>query len=342
MFEKIIVTVGGKTVPILVEKRANAEDRPPCFIVGLSTHYHDKFSEAFRSFYNLVFIDLYWTGNQFPPHYVEKLTMERLVDHLEEVRAQLEMQEGERYSKIFIAAHSAYGFISIDYALKYPDRLLGVINIASPLIFNAELLVKWQEEYLHSNFGSPEAGGPVGRFYAYYAQKKAFAAQEPSQSKQYFVDWYSSLGTLFWRKKVLWDNEEGEAAKIWEPWKVPVVDRKTEIVTLEVKDINMPMMFRYIELVTNRDCYEEISKVRVPVLWVIGLEDLRVSLYQLEDARAKNISDSIEFFHPAQGSHWLMYPRDGDTSEFDEKSIGWGAEILKTSHEKNSLPHSKL
>lgn len=341
MFEKIMVTVAGKSVPILIEKGANAPARPPCFIVGLSTHYHDKFSEAFRSFYELVFIDLYWTGDQFSPQHVETLTMERLVDHLEEVRAQLEMQEGKRYSQIFMAAHSAYGFISIDYALKYPDTLLGVINIASPFIFNEDVLVKWQEEYLNSNFGSPEAGGPVDRFHAYYAQRKAFAAQEASQSKQYFVKWYLSMGPLFWQKPALWQNQEDEAAKIWEPWKVPVLDRETGIVRLEVKDINMPMMFRYIELVTNMDCYEKLSRVRVPVLWITGLMDVRVSLFQGEDVRAKNISENIEFFHP-HGGHWPMYPQDGDTSEFDTKAIDWGAEILHTSRENNALPRSKL
>jgi pimeloyl-ACP methyl ester carboxylesterase len=333
MFEKKEVIIDEKSVSVLIEKQLQentlSSPRPICFVVGLSSHYHDKFSEKFRAFYQLVLIDLYWTDSQFSAAYTEKLDMDSLSEHIELVRKQLNNKLGESYQKIFIAAHSAYGFISIDYALKYPDKLLGIINIASPLIFNEKVLIEWQELYLYSNFGSPKAGGPTDRFYSYYEQKNAFAKQKAAQSKHYFVNWYLSMGPLLWQTPNLWKNKNDQAAKIWEPWKVPVFDSKTGTSKLETRDLNMPMLFRYMELVTNMDCYNKICNIQVPVLWIISLHDSRVSLYQLEDKRKSSIPENIEFFHPVQESHWPMYPGDSDTTEFDDKALSWGCGIFQ-------------
>lgn len=334
MFDKIEITIAKKSVSILIENESQKDggfiERPPCFVVGLSSHYHDKFSEEFRSFYKLVLIDLYWTDDKFFSGDIEKLTMDMLVKHIEEVRAQLEKKFGEAYKKVFIAAHSAYGFISMNYAIKYPDNLLGVINIASPLTFNAESLLKWQEEYMYSNFGNCKVYGPTKRFSSYYEQKSMFAKQKNIQGKDFFVKWYVSMGALLWKKPILWQNIDDKASKIWEPWKIQLSHKQFQTSEVVEKDVNTSMIFHYVDLISKINCYDALSKIKVPVLWVISLYDSRVSLYQLEDEKLKSISTNVEFFHPAQASHWPMYSKDCNTTEFDNKAVSWGQEIVWT------------
>jgi len=340
MFEKVMVMIAGRLVPVLIENGSSA--RPPCFVVGLSSHYHDKFSARFRSFYQLVLIDLYWTDSRFSAEYINKLEFEQLSEHIEQVREQLQDQCGEEYRQIFVLGHSAYGFISLDYGLRYPEKVIGVINIASPLIFDDKLATQWQEEYIDSNFGSSKAGGPTPRRFAYYQKKAAFLEEKPAQTKHYFVKSYLSKGPLFFNNPVLWQNQQGEAERMWEPWEISVVNKETKQVHLEKRDLHMPMLFRYIALVTNKDCYSQLSKVSFPLLWVIALGDLRVSLYQLEDKRALGFSKKVEFFHPANASHWPMLAKDTDPREFDDKAIHWGKKALVVCYQASLAPSAKL
>lgn len=333
MFEEIRINIAGKWVSVLIETESmvNAKllSRPPCLVVGLSSHYHDKFSKAFCSFYKLILVDLYWTDKQFSSEYTDKLEMNMLSDHIEQIREQLEDQLGDEYRKIFVLGHSAYGFISLDYGLKYPEHVLGIINIASPLIFNNELSLKWQEEYIDSNLGSSQAGGPTARWHAYYEKKSAISKEKPDQSKQYFVSSYLSKGPLFFNNPILWQNQGGLAEKMWDPWQISIFDRKTKTVRSETRDVNMRMISRYVVLLTNKDCYSKIPQLQVPMLWVISLGDLRISLYQLEDKRGSNLSRYVEFFHPADASHWPMFSADTNTREFDNKLINWGNKVLE-------------
>jgi len=331
MFEKITVKLDEKEVPVLIDTlfESATSERPICFVLGLSSHYHDKFSKDFRKFYQLVLVDLYWTDSTFPCEYIKKITIPSLANHIEIVRSQLETHLGKQYKKIFIASHSAYGFIGVQYALDYPDKLHGALNIASPLVFQGKILEQWQEEYLYSNYGHHKVNGPTERFTSYHTQKEAFKTCEPSKSKPYFVDWYRSMGPLLWKKPDFWSRKSLLAEEIWEPWAITTTDKKTGVIESQLKDINMEMMFHYMSLITDYQCYDIVSKIDIPLLWVIPLHDCRVSLYQLEDKRLDNLPQHIEFFHPSESSHWPMYPDDCDTTEFDQKTIEWGCIAIK-------------
>jgi proline iminopeptidase len=69
----------------------------------------------------LVFVDPRGVGNSSPATDAEHLTMERLVDDLEQVRLRL---GGERW--VFVGA-TIGGMIGLQYALRYPHALAGLI-----------------------------------------------------------------------------------------------------------------------------------------------------------------------------------------------------------------------
>ena len=64
MYQEISLTINQKTVSVLIDI-SEKSSRPPCFVVGLSSHYHDKFSPEFRSQFKLVLFDFYWTHHRF-------------------------------------------------------------------------------------------------------------------------------------------------------------------------------------------------------------------------------------------------------------------------------------
>jgi pimeloyl-ACP methyl ester carboxylesterase len=346
MFEEIMVEIENKSVSVLREKpRPSVESEPrfPCFVVGLSSHYHDKFSEQISSFYELVFLDLYWTSpNTFSEEDISKLTMDKMVAHIEQVRAELERQLGHKYAKIFILGHSAYGFITIEYALQHKDKLYGVINIASPFTFDREKMNQWEKEYMDDNFGSKKAGGPTPRWDTYSHHKNIVDENKEGNAKERFVRNYLRSAPAFFHNPKLWKNQDDATTKMWEPWKIRIINRITTEVRLEQRDVNMSMLSQYLILVTNMNCYEKASAVEVPVLWVMPLEDGRVNLYQLEDEKGEHkkgeakvaernekgvFLKNVDIFYPAEGGHWPMYQVDSNTQQFDNKTIEWGKNV---------------
>jgi pimeloyl-ACP methyl ester carboxylesterase len=341
VFEEIRIEIAGKSLVVLIDKDSGQPSRPPCFVVGLSSHYHDKFSKEFCSFYKLILVDFYWTDTQFSPEYIEALEIPALVDHLEQARAQLQDQLGDAYRKIFMLGHSAYGFITLDFALKYPNSLHGFINIASPLHFDNELSSQWQEEYINKNFAHPKLGGPTARWHAYHDEKTLLSKQIPDKTKQYFVSAYTSKSPLFFDNPAFWERRNNLLAKMWEAWRIPVFDRQTNTLRCKIRDVHMPMLLHYTEMIKGREAYTKLPEIKVQGLWVIALGDLRVSIYHLEDSRAGNLPKNIEFFHPL-GSHWPMLAADADTREFDDKLIGWGSSLLESSCNNRPKMISKL
>lgn len=320
-YDEVFVDVEAYRTSILIDSTTAQDDRPPLFVVGLSSHYHDKFSAVIHKTYRIVLLDLYWTDRQFNPRYIENLTMDDLVRHIEIVRQQLQECHGDHYQKIFLVGHSAYGLIALSYSLAYPSHVYGLITMGTPLTFDPVKLQRFQERYLELNFAKT-TGEALERYQEYYKNQAAFTVRESEPSKNYFVDWYCALGPLLWKNKKFWKDEHHAARNIWNPWAIRVNHASGDITT-QTRDIYMDMMFRCITLIQKEDWPTRLAALVVPTLWIIGIYDCRVSLIHLEAMLdEKKAAENIEYYYSDHG-HWPMFQPDGNTVDLDQKLKEW-------------------
>lgn len=328
MYHQYFVSIDGVSTSILVDLNitdAQEDTRPICFVLGLASHYVGKFSNEFSSAYRMVFLDLYWTGDQFSETYIQELTIDKISAHIHLIQRKLSNDFGTSYERVFVAAHSAYGLIALAYANRYTHHVNGVIAIGTPPNFNANYLLKEQEAYLENNLEKSRCND-------YLNAKNEFSKRKPDSSKKYFADWYTSMAPLLWKKEPLWKNINNQTLNLWDPWKVVVKNSQGQQQE-QVFDINMCMLNHFFKLLAETDWRSELNKVSIPVLWFIGLYDSRVSLYVIEDSQKQGVFSSMIEFHYLDAGHWPMFKLDGDCTDFDTKAVSWG----KTVSEKYSF-----
>ena len=88
-------------------------------------------SEKLREQCQLIFVD---TRSFIPietPSNLDSWTMDTYVDDIETIRKALKLE------KVGVLSHSGFGFLPLEYAIKYPDNITYAIVIATPpFIFN--------------------------------------------------------------------------------------------------------------------------------------------------------------------------------------------------------------
>jgi len=124
---KSTVTVDGTPISYSVEGEGL-----PCLVVNGSL-YPKTFSEKLKKHFRFVFVEYRNMYVSDPPADVPKITLDTLVDDIEQVRQKL------GYEKIAVLGHSVPGFIAPEYARKYPQHVSHIILIAMP--------PRWTEEY---------------------------------------------------------------------------------------------------------------------------------------------------------------------------------------------------
>jgi len=117
-----VVMVRGTALPYLTEGSGI-----PCLVTGYSTLYEAVFSDELKKHFQFIFVDWknsFTADDPFP--LAVKITMETLVDDLDEVRRQL------GHEKIAILGHSWPGFLPLAYGKKYPSHASHLIIIGCP------------------------------------------------------------------------------------------------------------------------------------------------------------------------------------------------------------------
>ncbi len=310
MFESISITFEGKALSILAQKVSPSDNRLPCLVFGLSSHYFDKiFVKQFR----LILIDLYWTNTNFDSTYIKQLTLLSMVKHIEQVRAQLQTKYGHDYHKIVAFGHSTYGYLAMEYAKTYPDHVHGVINVGTPPHFNGKILKTYQEQYLNANFGYEASDGNNERWRDYYDY------QNRQQSSNDIVSWYVSMGPILWKNKKFWQNKNACVTKLWHPYTIPVVkdNNQTEKVTIV---INTDMLSHYLlSIATQCDYQNQLITMNFPILWFIGLYDCRVSLTLFDNIK---LAKKTQLYYTL-GGHWTMFEDKQQIQDFNEQTEKW-------------------
>lgn len=107
-----VLTIGGTPHPYLTEGTGL-----PCIVVALATGYPPLFSDRLKQRIRFIYVDFKNSWNMESPRNVEKITMDSLVDEVDQVRSALGLD------KVCVLGHSAPGFVALEYALRHPESV---------------------------------------------------------------------------------------------------------------------------------------------------------------------------------------------------------------------------
>jgi proline iminopeptidase len=98
----------------------------PCLIIGSSVYYPKTFAPELRKHLKMYFVDMKWFAEGYKQEDLDMVTIQTIVDDVEEIRKQLNLQ------KPVIMGHSIHGTIAMEYVKKYSDKISALVIIGSP------------------------------------------------------------------------------------------------------------------------------------------------------------------------------------------------------------------
>jgi proline iminopeptidase len=113
-----VMTIGGTPHPYHTEGSGVT-----CIVTGLAPFFPQQFSDRLKQHIRFVYVDFKNSWNAESPPNLEKITMDSLVDEIDQVRQALGLD------KVCVVGHSATGFIAVEYALRHPARVSHSIQI---------------------------------------------------------------------------------------------------------------------------------------------------------------------------------------------------------------------
>jgi len=111
-----VLTIGGTPYPYLIEGTGLT-----CIVVGLAPAYPPLFPDRLKLRIRFVYVDFKNSWNAESPRGVEKITLDSLVDEVDQVRSGLGLE------KACLVGHSAPGLVAVEYTLRHPDRVSHLI-----------------------------------------------------------------------------------------------------------------------------------------------------------------------------------------------------------------------
>jgi pimeloyl-ACP methyl ester carboxylesterase len=255
----------------------------PCVVVNGSL-YPKTFSENLKKHIRFIFVEYRNIYASDPPADVKKITLDTLVDDIEQVRQKL------GYEKIAVLGHSVPGFIAPEYARKYPQHVSHIILIATPPRWTSEYQ-RESQEFWKSNasqkrkniFQRNQTENTEEKLKA-MPPGKAWAASYNANSPMYF---YNPSYNSLW----LWEGIE----------------------------FNLDFVNHLLgKILAEHDISDIFSKIKIPVFLALGRYSY-ITPYQSWDAairKAPNITLSLF----EKSGH---YPMLEETNLFDKRIISW-------------------
>jgi len=178
-----VLTIGGTPHPYLVEGTGVT-----CIVVGLAPSYPPAFSDALKQRIRFIYVDFKNSWNAESPRGVETITMDSLVDEVDQVRSGLGLD------KACLVGHSAPGLVAVEYTLRHPDRVSHMILVSVEPYFGPEFIKRrtklWETE------ASPERKAAYARNVERFpdellrklSPRDAFALRYVRNGPRYFFD----------------------------------------------------------------------------------------------------------------------------------------------------------
>jgi proline iminopeptidase len=122
-----VLTIGGTPNPYLIEGTG-----PTCIVVGPAHMYPPLFSDQLKQRIRFVYLDFKNSWNADSPNAVEKITLDSLVEEVDQVRSGLGLE------KVCLFGHSAPGLVAMEYTLRHPERVSQLILVSVEPYFNSD------------------------------------------------------------------------------------------------------------------------------------------------------------------------------------------------------------
>ncbi len=236
----------------------------PCLVIGSSVYYPKTFSKNLQEHLKMYFVDLKWFAKDYLPENLDAVTIESIVEDVEEIREKLDL------IKPIIMGHSIHGTISMEYVKKYSNKVSSLIVIGSPSQWGNEIYKQkaaslWEtasekrKEIQKQNWGDlTEVDRLTG--------EEESIAQYVSAAPQY---WYDPYYNANW----LWDG----------------MTIHTELTT-----------HLFSKVFSNYDMFKDIPRITIPVFVGMGKYDYVIP-YTLWKSEYKSIPDFTLFLFEKSG-----------------------------------------
>jgi len=120
----------------------------PTIVIGSSIYYSRIFSQALRERLRMIFLDhrafARMTGSAEPKDY----TLDNVIEDVERARCTLQLD------RVAVIGHSGHGYMALEYAKRYPERVSHVVLIGVAPDLSAASAVAAEKYW--QDFASPE------------------------------------------------------------------------------------------------------------------------------------------------------------------------------------------
>lgn len=255
----------------------------PCMVVGDALTPARALSKELRKHFRFIFMDSRMTVQCDKSVEIEKITMDTLIDDIEQVHKALGL------NKICVLGHSISGLLALEYARKYPEHASYVIMHGTPPYYNTKF-----KEIVAENWevhASDERKRILKQNWE-KLPKDTLSSLSPSDADilKYITDgpkiWYDPTYDASWLLKGAY-------------WNVEVWNHLFEVI-----------MAKY-------DLTKE-DKIKTPVFLALGRNDFLVPYYVWNEFKDKLPYISYNLFE--KSGH---YPMLEEQELFDKKLIEW-------------------
>ena len=279
---KVEVSSFGKgNIPVLIVGHAEVYGRI------LQKCYEDHQNGLYLNQYKF-FIPHYWCkGSQIadlPDDVLSSWTWGDFIHHIEEIRQGLENLGllDAVDNKIGLYCHSGFFILAALYGIYYSNRVLFIQAEAPPPFFTAE----W-----------PKAKALFFQGNASETRKKALAshhlqAHQSAVDEKNMVDFPSYINAYYKMAPTLLFN-----------FKRDYTDYKDKIWGSN-EQINMVMMKRYFQLVSDCNGLSLLKQLQCSVFFVFGALDTAVPLYYWTDLIQQMKKENVDYYIHIEAAHW--------------------------------------
>jgi len=233
-----VITIGGTPHPYHTEGSGVT-----CIVTGFAPFFTQQFSDRLKQHIRFVYVDFKNSWGAESPRDLQKITMDSLVDEVDQVRKALGLE------KVCIVGHSATGFVATEYALRHPDHISHALLICVEPFFNQEFRA------IHDPFWEREASADRKKIKQQLDERlpnetlrslsprDSFAMRYVRNGPKYFYDATYDLAWLWigrhFSMEVL-DWYMNTIAKDWDPRPRLASNRVPMFVALGRYDFNVP------------------------------------------------------------------------------------------------------
>ena len=247
-------------------------------------------SAKLREHCQLIFVDTRCFIPIETPSNLDSWTMDTFVDDIETIRNALKLE------RIGVLSHSGFGYLSLEYAIKYPDNISYAIVIGTPpYIFNK----KYEEE--------------ADKYWETQASQERKIAFQKSMKE---LEGKNNSGTERTASQIWVDNYLSLTPKFWYDWNYDAAW------IFENSNINVDVTNNYYGKIINEyDPTSQYKEIKCPVFIANGKYDFWAVpiLWESVVSELGNFSNNIF----EKSGHFPMYE---EQELFDSKLLQWIAE----------------